>query len=76
MGAYGGTAEASLSPARVGSPADLDGDGRVDFRDCGAFATTWLSTTAPRREDFNRDGAVNFVDFAVLSSGWLCPAHQ
>jgi hypothetical protein len=76
MGAYGGTAEASLSPSSVGSAADLDGDGRVDFRDWRAFATAWLSTTAPRREDFNRDGAVNFADFAVLSSAWLWPAHR
>jgi hypothetical protein len=76
MGAYGGTAEASLSPSKVGSPADLDGDGRVDFRDCSAFATAWLSTVAPRREDFNRDGGVDFADFTAFSSWWSWPAHR
>lgn len=76
IGAYGGTAEASLSPSKVGSPADLDGDGRVSFQDCSAFAAAWLSTAAPRREDFNRDGAVNFTDFRTFSSWWLWPAHR
>ena len=75
LGAYGGTAEASLSASKVGSPVDLDGNGRVDFQDCGAFAAAWLSTAAPRREDFNRDGTVDFADFAAFSSRWLWPAH-
>ena len=76
IGAYGGTAEASLSPSKAGSPADLDGDGRVDFRDCSAFATAWLSTAAPCREDLNRDGGVDFADFTAFSSWWLWPAHR
>jgi hypothetical protein len=76
IGAYGGTAEASLSPSKVGSPADLDGDGRVDFHDYGIFATAWLSTAAPCRQDFTRDGAVDFADFTAFCPWWLWPAHR
>ena len=76
IGAYGGTAEASLSPSNAGSSADLDGDGRVNFRDYAAFATAWLSTAAPCREDFKRDGTVNFADLTAFSSWWLWPAQR
>ncbi len=70
MGTYGGTAEASLSPFSVGSPADLNGDGRIDFRDCSVFAAGWLSSRAPRKEDLSRDGIVSFADFALFASFW------
>jgi hypothetical protein len=70
LGAYGGTAEASLSLSGVGSPADLNGDGRIDFRDCSVLAAGWLSSQAPRKEDLSRDGTVSFTDFAVFASLW------
>jgi hypothetical protein len=70
IGAYGGTAEASLSFFSVGSPADLNGDGGIDFRDCSVLAAGWLSTQAPRKEDLSRDGIVSFTDFAVFASFW------
>ncbi len=76
MGAYGGTAQASMSPSAVGAPADLNGDGRVDLRDYGVLAGGWLSLEAPRREDLNRDTTIDFADLTVLSSWWLWPAPR
>jgi len=75
MGAYGGTAEASLSPSNVGSPADLTGDGRVDFRDLSIFTASWLSVKTPCREDLNRDDAVDLADFAAFTSSWRWLTH-
>lgn len=76
MGAYGGTAQASMSPSSVGSPADLNGDGRVDFRDYSAFAGGWLNQEAPRQGDLNRDGTVAFTDLAAFTSWWLWPTPR
>jgi hypothetical protein len=76
MGAYGGTAQASLSSSDLGSPADLNGDNRVDFRDYSAFSAGWLSQEAPRQEDLSRDTVVDFEDLAVFTSWWLWPTHR
>jgi hypothetical protein len=76
MGAYGGTAQASLSSSNVGSPADLNGDGRVDFRDYSVLAGGWLNLEAPRKEDLNRNGTVDFADLGAFTSSWLWPTHR
>ena len=76
MGAYGGTAQASMSPTSVGSPADLNGDGRVDFRDYGILAGGWLNLETPRKEDLNRDATVDFADLRAFASSWLWPTHR
>jgi hypothetical protein len=76
IGAYGGTAQASLSVTAVGTPADLNGDGRVDLRDYTTWADGWLGLPAPRREDLNRDAAVDLADLAAFTSWWLCPVQR
>ncbi|MBM4024207.1 MAG: hypothetical protein FJ280_02220 [Planctomycetes bacterium] len=41
LGAYGGTAQASMSLSTVGAPADLRSDNRVDSRDYGLPVGRW-----------------------------------
>jgi len=76
MGAYGGTAQASMSLSDLGSPADLNGDNRVDFRDYSAFAAGWRSQEAPRKEDLSRNATVDSSDLAAFASSWLWPTHR
>ena len=71
MGAYGGTAEASMSLSMVGNIADFGKDDAVDRMDVLILADGWLSADAPLAEDANRDGLVNFFDFRVLADNWL-----
>lgn len=49
-------------------PADLSGDGRVDFRDLWRFkrAKRWQSASA----DLNGDGVVDLADLLVLVRDW------
>lgn len=52
MGAYGGTACASLSEWQM--KGDLDADGVVNMIDFGIFAEYWLQTSSRAREIANR----------------------
>ncbi len=75
VGAYGGTAEASMSTLTYGNPADhnpdvTDANDWVDYRDLALFCHKWLSEEVPLAQDFNRDGIVNFADFAILTDNW------
>ena len=56
MGAYGGTAEASMSGSMVGHVADVNGDDFVDLCDFGLFAAEWPLAGVLRAEDFDRSG--------------------
>ena len=69
MGAYGGTPEASMSLSDPGNIADLNLDGRVDYRDMKLLTNKWLYKGA-LAEDISRDGIVNFTDFAVFANIW------
>jgi hypothetical protein len=71
MGAYGGTAEASMSLSIVGNIADLNNDDHVDAFDFAIFAQQWLAETAPLKEDLDRNGVVDVADFAILADNWL-----
>ena len=71
MGAYGGTAEASKTPANWRSIADLTNDYEVDFSDFEAFARYWLDHGQCIPSDLNRDGSVDVADFAVFADNWL-----
>jgi len=75
MGAYGGTCEASMSLSGIGSPADLNGDNRIDLRDYTALTARWLSVEALRREDLNRDAEVDFTDLVAFVPWWLWTAN-
>ncbi len=71
MGAYGGTAEASMSPLNVGNIADLNRDGVVDFEDYGLLANSWLTEQTLLREDLDRDGEVAVSDLSIFAENWL-----
>ncbi|MBN2129923.1 MAG: right-handed parallel beta-helix repeat-containing protein [Sedimentisphaerales bacterium] len=69
-GAYGGTPQASLSPANLGQPTDLDHDGRVGPLDLQRLGRRWAVADDLLAEDFNRDAVVDFNDFAILATSW------
>ena len=71
MGAYGGTAEASKSPANWALLADLTNDRIVDFDDLAAFVNYWLDTGECIPSDLTRNQSVDFVDFAIMALHWL-----
>ena len=70
MGAYGGTAEASMSLSTVGNIADLNNDDLVNIDDLDYFAEQWLVEAAPIKEDLDRNGTVDMLDFAILVQNW------
>lgn len=75
MGAYGGTAQASMSLSTIGNIANLnpdmdDANDWVDNIDMALLLDKWLSEDVPLAEDLNRDGIVNFADFAILLNNW------
>ena len=70
MGAYGGTVEASKSPANWALLADLTNDHKVDFNDVGVFVCYWLQSGRCIPSDLNRDSVANMIDFAMLGEDW------
>jgi len=71
MGAYGGTAEASMAPRGWALLSDLSNDGIVNFVDLALQVQDWLITANEQPGDLNRDAAVNMIDFAILAKDWL-----
>jgi hypothetical protein len=70
IGAYGGTAQASMSLSSVGNPADLNNDDWIGYQDLGMLVDKWQSDDVPLAEDLNKDGIVNFEDFGTLAASW------
>ncbi len=66
MGAYGGTAEASKSPANWRSIADMNNDWIVDKNDLKVFCGYWLQKGQCIPSDLNRSGSVDFKDYAIF----------
>jgi len=71
MGAYGGTAQASMPPYGWALLGDLSNDGIVDYEDLAGQIEDWLTTASQQPGDLNRDGMVNMADFALLAQDWL-----
>ncbi len=73
MGAYGGTAEASMSLSNLGNIANLNNDANdiVDYNDLALFVDKWLYQQVLLAEDLDRDGSVNIVDYVIFADGWL-----
>ena len=69
-GRYGDTAEASMSLLDAGNVADLNLDELVDFRDLMLFGHKWSLRQPLLREDLDRDGQVDFVDYAAFVPNW------
>jgi parallel beta-helix repeat protein len=75
IGAYGGTVQASMSMSDAGNIADLnpdvnDANDWVDYNDMLLLTDKWLSTEVPLAEDLNRNGIVDFADYAILVNNW------
>ncbi len=70
MGAYGGIAEASKSPANWRSIADMNNDRILDYNDLKVFAGYWLETGECIPSDLNRSQSADFADFALLANNW------
>ena len=70
MGAYGGTPEASMSALKVGNIADVDNNGKVDYKDFIDFAKKWQFQQFLLSEDLNRDGSVDLFDFTIFGNNW------
>jgi len=71
MGAFSGTAQASMSLSSEGNAADCDNDDFVDARDLLILCENWLTEDLPTAADINRDGVVDFRDYAELAGFWL-----
>lgn len=71
MGAYGGTAAASLSPNPVGNPADLNHDGAVDLVDWSLWSDDWLAERVLLDSDLDRDNDVDPNDMTLFMDNWL-----
>ena len=71
MGAYGGTAQASMPPYGWALLGDMSNDGTVDYEDLAGQLEDWLTTASQQPGDLNRDGTVNMADFALLAQDWL-----
>jgi len=71
MGAYGGTAQASMSLSGLGNIADLNNDGVVNVKDLRMFVDMWVAQDMPLAEDINRSGLVDLTDFGDLAGNWL-----
>lgn len=70
MGAYGGTAEASMAPTDTTLLADINNDRIVNADDLEVVMENWLSTQPNNHADFNRDTIINFDDFALFAGEW------
>ncbi len=75
IGAYGGTAQASMSLSSIGNIANLnldldDANDWVDNIDLALLINKWLSGEVLLAEDLNRDGTVDFADYAILINNW------
>ena len=71
MGAFGGTAQASMPPYDWALLSDMTNDGISDFNDIEIFSSLWLNTGESFYADFNRDEIIDFLDFALLAQDWL-----
>jgi hypothetical protein len=70
MGAYGGTSEATLPPPDWSLRADINNDGRVDWRDLHRVASDWGRPTASAYGDLTWDGTIDGRDLAVVGTEW------
>jgi len=71
MGAYGGTAEASMPPYNWTLFADLTNDGIVDFVDLMHWIEYWLSADNELPADLDRNKVSDLADFEVFADNWL-----
>ena len=56
-----------MSPSTVGSAADCNNDDTVDWADLLGLTEKWLNEGGLLAADINRDGIVDFFDYAVFA---------
>ncbi len=71
MGAFGGTAEASIPPYDWALLGDLTNNGIVNLEDFAYQAADWLNSADQQPGDLNRDGLIDIDDLALLIDDWL-----
>lgn len=71
MGAYGGTAQASIPPYDWALLTDTDNNGIVDLDDFAILAMFWYDTGSELFPDFNRDEFIDTNDLQSLTADWL-----
>jgi parallel beta-helix repeat protein/predicted outer membrane repeat protein len=71
MGAYGGTAQASMPPYDWALLADITNDGIVDGCDYAHQAQGWLTPGTEQPGDFDRNGIVDTNDVGLFVADWL-----
>ena len=49
---------------------DLDGDGSIDYGDIAIMSENWVMTGQDIPGDFDKNGIVDFYDFAKLALTW------
>jgi hypothetical protein len=71
MGAYGGTAEASIPPYDWAILSDINNDGTADFVDFAHLGAIFTDEGEELFADFDRDGDADFADIRLLTEDWL-----
>jgi hypothetical protein len=71
MGAYGGTAEASIPPHDWAILSDITNDGTTDFVDFAHFAAIYSNEGDELFADFDHDGDADYSDLDLLTADWL-----
>ena len=70
LGAYGSTAQASLSLSQIGDLRDLNSNDWVDWEDVLLLADKWDCNDAPLKEDLDRNGIVDANDLSYFYGNW------
>jgi subtilisin family serine protease len=76
MGAYGGTAQASMSLSTAGDKKDLNGDDLINWDDVLLLIDKWHSSNAPQKQDINRNGIVDANDLMFYYGNWSQDANN
>ena len=71
IGAYGGTAEASMPPYDWALLSDITNGGIVNFVDFAHQANMYTDEGNELPGDLDRNGVVNFSDIVLLVEDWL-----
>jgi hypothetical protein len=70
IGAYGGTAQASMSSSDIGDIRDLNNDDLITWDDILILAGKWNCSDVPLKEDLNLDGVVDSNDLIFFEGNW------
>jgi predicted outer membrane repeat protein len=71
MGAYGNTAQASMSPSTAGNIADFNGDGIVNGTDLDYYYNHWLFEGGLLPANLDGIGRIDYFDYAIFANEWL-----